>query len=159
MSPGSVSAGAIGDWFPSDWDDRAILGQLMAFCCNPEAIRLDLVRIALNLQSIHNPQDCKMWFTRLRQDCEEREEPGYRIAGLPEDCTGPPDKGLGPGSSQGSNLAPRIAIKMQSGYPVQSKCNPSELPQDCMQSGICGGFLHDCDGIASNLQSQHNPLD
>ena len=38
----------------------------MAFGCNPEAIRLNRVRIALSLQSIHNPQDCEMLSTRLR---------------------------------------------------------------------------------------------
>ena len=64
----------------------------MASGRDPEAIRLNCVRIALNLQLIHNPRDCK-----------EPEKPVSEIAGHREDAEDP--------QGQGSNLTPPIAIR------------------------------------------------
>ena len=91
---------------------RSSLVGFMASGCDSEAIRMDCLRVALNLQSIHNSQDCK-----------EPGNPVSGIAGHREDCR----RSTGPGlRSVASNRNPG----------QQSECNPSQLHQDCPKSRI-----------------------
>ena len=102
----------------------AILGRFMARGCNPEAIRMNCFRIALNLQSSHNLQDCVMIAKNLRTRFLRLRS----IERIAEDPQG-----------QGSNLTPPIAIQgnYRSGRnPVQSERNLSELHQDYSKSRI-----------------------
>ena len=102
----------------------AILGRFVAFGCNPEAILLNCVRIALNLQWIHNPQDC----ARIAKSQRTQFLGLLAIERIAEDPRG-----------QDSDLPPRIAILATIGVgtiPTQSECNPSQLHQDCPKSRI-----------------------
>ena len=91
---------------------RSSLVGFMASGCDSEAIRMDCLRVALNLQSIHNSQDCK-----------EPGNPVSGIAGHREDCR----RSTGPGlRSAASNRNPGQ-------HTVQSERNPSQLHQDCQK--------------------------
>ena len=126
----------------------AILGRFVAFGCNPEAILLNCVRIALNLQSIHNPQDCS-------QDCKDPANPVSGIAGHREDCR----RSTGPGlQSDPSNRNPgQLSEWAQSWSNASAIClNCSRITQnpesscnrpDCKYRGL------DCGRIATTQRS------
>ena len=59
----------------------AILGRWVAVGRNPEPIGLNCVRIALYLQSIHNPEDC----ARIAKSPRTR---STRIPRIAKDCAG-----------------------------------------------------------------------
>ena len=65
---------------------RSSLVGFMASGCDSEAIRMDCLRVALNLQSIHNSQDCKepgnpvSGIAGHREDCRRSTGPGLRSA-------------------------------------------------------------------------------
>ena len=121
----------------------AILGRFMARGCNPEAIRMNCFRIALNLQSSHNLQDCVMIAKNLRTRFLRLPS----IERIAEDPQG-----------QGSNRNP-----WQLSEWAQSRSNPSAIclnctritqnPESSCNRPDCKYRGRDCGGIATIRKS------
>ena len=82
-------------WLLSDCDCGAILGQLLAFDCNPRSNPSELYQDCLEYAIDPQSTGLQNTVSRLWQDCEEPEKAVSVIAGHWEDCGGPPDKDRG----------------------------------------------------------------